>query len=303
MTKPTNTQSQKRFKESLSSLFVQEGDKASHLFIKSSSDIGVVRNGGRNGARFAPKSFLSFFKRLALDLGLENLTFKEVEVSNEELEINDFNSAQKTETEKIKSLLSKHAGVQCIHLGGGHDHIYPLLMAQAHKPQIIVINIDAHADTRTDEHFHSGTPFRQFSEDYSGDFSIFQIGLHPFANSLSTLSPLKKGDFQTLWREELSSVEKIRNFFSEIKKKVSPETVMIFSLDADALSGEIVPGVSAVNGDGISIETLKLLWDQYLLLGPQEKILGIYELNPLYDTLSGISMRSISSFVFHTLKK
>jgi formiminoglutamase len=50
-----------------------------------------------------------------------------------------------------------------IHLGGGHDHVYPLLKAIETKyKKIIILNIDPHCDTRESEHNHSGTPFRQF---------------------------------------------------------------------------------------------------------------------------------------------
>ncbi|MFP5387174.1 MAG: hypothetical protein ACLGHN_13935, partial [Bacteriovoracia bacterium] len=65
MTKPSNSQSLKRFQESLGHLFSSDTGKKKCLILKSSSDIGVIRNGGRNGARFAPQSFLSTFKKFS----------------------------------------------------------------------------------------------------------------------------------------------------------------------------------------------------------------------------------------------
>lgn len=298
MTKPSITQSQKRSLESLSAKFTPtEGtNQASEfIFIKSSSDIGVIRNGGRNGARFAPQSFLAAFKRLTQDEYSSRFAFKEIEVSNIEEEKADFHSAQLLEAQRIKGAVKTNSWV--CHLGGGHDHVFPLLMAiSENKKKVIVINIDAHADTRDDETFHSGTPFRQFSRDFSGDFHLFQVGLHPFANSKSTLAEIK---MNILWRNDLS---RLLVFFNSIKQMIDSETAVIFSLDADALDGSIIPAVSAVNGNGLSIRELEEIWKGYLAIVPHAPIMGIYELNPVYDTLSVMSMRAMASFVFGILR-
>jgi formiminoglutamase len=297
------TQSQKRFKESLGSLFDKEQTGAREcLFLKSSTDTGVIRNGGRNGARFAPKSFLSTFRKFSMTEALLDYSFKDFEVSDEEEEKRDFHASQTKEAEKIRAILEKHRASKVCHIGGGHDHIYPLLKALSPEyKKIIVINVDAHADTRIDENFHSGTPFRQFATDYEGDFHLYQIGLHPFANSLSTISPLPKGKFMALWRRDLTP-EKLKEIFEKINPEVNEETLVVFSLDADALAGSIVPGVSAVNPQGLELPELMLLWKHYINLPlKHETVLGIYELNPVYDTLACISMRVMGSFVFDTL--
>lgn len=302
MTKTLNTQSEKRHQESLGARFSTSEGKAI-LFLKSSSDIGVIRNGGRNGARLAPKSLLSYFRKLALDEKARHLSFREMEVSSMDEEKADFARAQENEALRIRTCISANQGGKVIHLGGGHDHIYPLLKSFEHKKKIIVLNLDAHADTRTDVDSHSGTPFRQFAREYAGEFHLFQLGLHVFANSESTLSPLPKGKMHVLWRKDLMDQKKWDDFFSEMKKLIDDETVVIFSLDADALSGELVPGVSAVNGLGLKTDELFQAWQMYRALPMKhEPILGIYELNPVYDTLSAMSMRFMSNFLFVTLR-
>lgn len=304
MPKPEISQSQKRFQESLGALFSIEAQKSDHscLFLKSSSDQGVIRNGGRNGARFAPQSFLSTFKKFSQTQELKKYHFVELEVSDEDRERSDFHLSQAEETTKILRAIEKHQNAFLCHIGGGHDHIFPLLSALGKKfDEIIVINIDAHADTRTDLNFHSGTPFRQFANNYVGKFHLFQIGLHSFANTESTLSPLEKGKETILWSHELSA-ENLKNLFKTIEKEVSPKTAVVFSLDCDALSGATVPGVSAVNPSGVTQAELKIIWDFYRALPlSHSPILGIYELNPLYDTLASLSMRTIGSFVFNCL--
>lgn len=303
MTKPSISQSQKRFQESVGALFSKSdpSSTAQCLFLKSSTDIGVIRNGGRNGARFAPQSFLSTFKKFSQNKTLSELAFYDFEVANHDEEVADFHSAQKKEAERISTILKSHPSSRLCHIGGGHDHIYPLLTAISKTfEKVIVINIDAHADTRTDEEFHSGTPFRQFANEFAGEFHLYQIGLHPFANSFSTLSPLKKGDGKTLWKKEMNQ-DSIKVFFDQIKRTIDPKTMVIFSLDADALVGSEVPGVSAVNPGGLTRTELLEVWEHYRHLPLAHlPVMGIYELNPLYDTLSSFSMRTIASFVFES---
>jgi formiminoglutamase len=298
------TQSQKRFQESVGSLFVTVSDKARPicLFLKSSTDIGVVRNGGRNGAKYAPQSFLSVFKKLTHHSSLTIRQFAEAEVSNEELELKDFALAQQTEAKSISEAVEKFHPKAICHFGGGHDHIFPLLLALSQKTKhIVVLNIDAHADTRVDDHGHSGTPFRQFAENFSGDFHLFQAGLHPFANSESTLSPLKKGHMNVLWKQDLNDEEKWKTFFASIKKVLTPETILVFSLDADALSAALAPGVSAVNGSGLGREELTTLWKDFKNLTNTHPVLGIYEVNPQFDGLNMTTVRTLSTFVYETL--
>jgi formiminoglutamase len=303
MTKPSLTQSQKRFQESVGALFSapMKTSKNTCLFLKSSTDVGVIRNGGRNGARFAPQSFISTFKKFAQNQTLAELSFIDIEVSSHDDEMKDFYTSQLNESERIQAAIKNHPGTRIVHLGGGHDHVYPLLKAtSAAFKKVVVINIDAHADTRTDDSFHSGTPFRQFSKEFAGDFELFQIGLHPFANSFSTLTQLEKGKMEVLWMNEFNETT-LTAFFKKIELEVTNETLVVFSIDADALNGSEVPGVSAVNPAGLSRAQLLQVWEKYQELKKSHlPVIGIYELNPVYDSLASLSMRTMASFVFET---
>jgi formiminoglutamase len=301
MTKPTNTQSEKRKSESLASRFLDEAGSYEKdvVFLLSSSDEGVIRNGGRNGARLAPRSLLNLFKKLTLTERFKNVRFTEMEVSDEQIERADFDLAQKKESEKILSAFTEFPKGTICHIGGGHDHIYPLLKALSGKhKKITVINVDAHADTRTDELAHSGNPFRKFTETYDGDFHLIQVGLHEYANGKSTLIPLQPGEMSIIWRKEISE-GRLSSLLAEEKRA---DSCVVFSLDADALSGSIVPGVSAVNGDGINLDELRTIWKSYVDLPlSHPPVIGIYELNPVYDSLSVISMRTIAGFLFESV--
>lgn len=300
MTKQANPQSQKRYLESVGQLFENKNSNTRLVFLKSSSDVGVMRNGGRNGARFAPQSLLASFKKLSQTSEMKNHSFLEFETASLAEEQENFHEAQLKEAKRIEAIINSYPKTTTIQLGGGHDHIYPLLHAYSQKfKHICVINIDAHADTRTDEFHHSGTPYRQFADNHQGDFHLFQVGLHPFANSISTLSKLNKGEQHILWKNELKDASKVDHFFNQITKILTPETLLIFSLDADALEAGSIPGVSAVNHDGLTLSELKDLVARFKKLAHHNThAFGIYELNPIYDTVSATSMRSIAGFIF-----
>ena len=53
---------------------------------------------------------------------------------------------------------------------------------------ILIINFDAHCDTRVDDRSHSGTPFRDFDGVAKKPFHLIQIGIHEYANNDMTLS-------------------------------------------------------------------------------------------------------------------
>jgi formiminoglutamase len=303
MTKSTITQSQKRFEESVGKLFEHsDSNLQTCLFLTSSSDTGVIRNGGRNGARFAPQAFLSTFKKFSQVEKLKKYQFTTLETSSSDEEQNDFHAAQINQSIRIENGLRSHSKSTIIHLGGGHDHIYPLLRALSSiYKKFIVINIDAHADTRTDSDFHSGTPFRQFGVEFPDRLKLFQIGLNTFANSYSTLTPIAGTKMKILWATQFQ-LEDLEIFFSEIENEIDPSTCVILSLDTDAINGSIVPGVSAVNPSGLNLIQLTDILKKYKQLRlNHQPILGIYELNPLYDSVAGISMRLISNFVFEFL--
>jgi formiminoglutamase len=301
MSNDLNSQSQKRFLESIGSVFNTTEDlKNDLIFLCSSTDVGVERNGGRNGARFAPKSLITHFKKLNLNNKWRGQRISCIEVSDEVLERDNFENAQKVESEKIFKYLNPTQSTIC-HIGGGHDHILPLLIAVGKTfKKIIVLNIDAHADTRTDQHHHSGNPFRKFAQSYSGFFELYQIGLQEFANSSSTLSSMGNTQMEILWRSELNNEQSLSAFFNSISS--DSDTALIFSLDCDVLAGYEVPGVSAVNGFGISTRDLREIWKQFKSLKMYHRpIIGIYELNPVFDTLSMQSIRTISNFLYEIL--
>lgn len=325
------TQSQKRFTESMASLFQTNKKlmKKNHsskkslsaLFLTSSSDIGVIRNGGRNGSRYAPQSILAQLKKMTLSSKIPFHYFFQEEISSTNLEREDFVLSQQKESEKISQLLSNFHPHFLAQIGGGHDHIYSLVKSISQNyAHVIIINIDAHADTRDDQYFSSGTPFRQLSLDLREKMHLFQIGLNRFANSSSTLSPFNQGHQDYLWLDDFNSLDMkeqqkiMKLFFQKIsslmntlseKQNFSPKSsVVIFSLDSDALEGSEMLAVSAPNPLGISFQQLSYLWHLYLQLPLcHSPVLGLYEFNPLYDNTSALYAKKLAAFIYYTLQR
>lgn len=279
-----------------------EVQKADILFLKFSSDIGTIRNMGRRGSLFAPEAILTIVKKLACH---NLLKWSEVELANTSEEMADFSLSQKKLSTKIHQTISNLPRTQkFIYLGGGHDYAYPTLSAlnQLTK-KMVVINLDAHLDTRTDSDPNSGTPFRQIASEFEGELEIIQLGIHDFANSISTMSNLPKA------REVVATYEDVRygtKDFTDTEKflkRVIPyqqDTMYVFSLDADVLDAGVMEGVSAVNHRGLPYDFV----EDVLLYAIDElkcQHFGIFEYNPVYDNLSQKGARTLASLIYQIM--
>ena len=196
-----------------------------------------------------------------------------------------------------------------IQIGGGHDHIYPFLKAINTKyKKITVVNIDAHLDTRLDKTFHSGTPFRQFSEEVEGDFKLIQIGIHRFANPESNFQKLAKGKMDVFTFHDLKTTSK--NFSQEvfpiIEKIIDHQNdennALVFSLDCDAIDAGIMAGVSAVNHQGLPFFVVQEILNK-IKAKKNAMYFGIYEYNPVYDNLSEKGARAIANLLYHLIEE
>ncbi len=183
--------------------------------------------------------------------------------------------------------------------------MYPLLKAieaQGFK-KIIVLNIDAHCDTRQSKHNHSGTPLRQWLNEARVETHLFQYGIHRFANSLSTLN-----DLPSMKTFPFEQIKKLSHNFSQLPLQLLNQILVLFdkdtffllSIDADALSSSVMTGVSAVNPEGLPLAHLRHLTSWFLKEVPVEKMTGIYEYNPIYDPNSSGS-KAIASLVYDFL--
>lgn len=279
-----------------------ERRKADILFLKFSSDIGTIRNMGRRGSLFAPEAILSVVKKLACH---NLLKWSDVELADSKEEISDFARAQKILAEKIKSIIEEQTRTQkFVYLGGGHDYAYPSIKALNHfTKKLVVINLDAHLDTRTDKDPNSGTPFRQAAADFKGELEIIQLGIHDFANSITTMSNLPRAKEVVATYEDVRFGTKDFTDTDKFLKRLIPyqeNTMYFFSLDADVLDAGIMEGVSAVNHRGLPYDFV----EDVLLYSIDElkcSHFGFFEYNPVYDNLSQKGARTLASLIYQIM--
>jgi len=285
------------------------GDESKKLMthiLTSPNDLGVCRNGGRRGTSLGPRAIMSCLKKLGHHDNEKNIGTRHQETKVcDNLLSNNFYEFQKDSTQQIKSALEQEAR-SVIHIGGGHDHIYPFLKALDKKgKRIIVLNIDAHLDTRTDENPHSGTPFRQFATEAQSDFHLVQIGIHQFANSPSTFDELPSAVMTAFTLDEIQKntenfSKKMDSFLDEILPDLDEEKdTLVVSLDCDAIDATSMEAVSAVNHDGFPLHAIKEIFEYCRYKSPQKtNYIGIYEYNPIFDNLSQKGARAISSLLY-----
>lgn len=295
-------QLQSRANDQVKSLFADNLQGADSIFLLSPSDAGVERNGGRKGARFAPESIINCFSKMAKPKD-HSISLAKVIATDYQKELDNFESSQGAQTLTI----SKHLNHQNIfHIGGGHDHIFPLLMALKAEKKIRVINIDAHLDTRIDPLAHSGTPFRQFSKSHNGAFELIQLGIHNFANASSNYNELDNQHTMKIFSvdqlQDSFNKNEIGNFLSE-KIPYEKDTLTILSLDCDALCSSQMKAVSAVNHKGLSLDLVQFIFNDYKtrVAKDHSQIIGIYEFNPIFDDLGQSGARLISYLLYNSI--
>lgn len=272
---------------------ITDNHNAKGMILTSPSDLGVCRNGGRRGAKYAPEAIWSVLKKMAVH---NDFPLGTSEVSDALLEIKDFDKAQIKSTEKIKKVLELKSFKKLVHIGGGHDHIYPLLNALNGK-RLKILNIDAHCDTRVDTIAHSGTPFRQFDQVAMSSFALHQLAIHPYSNAKATLKSLNKGRMDITYTSDLKKHASLTQWASK-HLKFDGDEFFILSLDCDAINASQMQAVSSVNPNGVFVEDLLEL---IKMLKEKIHAFGIYEYNPVYDDLSQKGAKAIAAMIYEYL--
>lgn len=278
----------------------------SKIIITANDDSGVIRNGGRRGAALGAKCIVHAYKKFIQgQKALDPVQLVNVCRQSEE---QDFVKMQTNQQEKIQSLLGQKERNHIVHLGGGHDHIFPFLAAlylHSNNKKIHVINIDAHLDTRNDQHPHSGTPFRQFQNLAKDNAKITQIGIQDFANAGSNWDGMNMTvHLQNKIESDTKGFSTFdQNYIDELLAIKSDE-ITLFSIDLDAIASAEMPAVSAINPAGLSLMFVRALLRRYcekMVENKQQTLLGLYEYNPIYDNTSGAAAKTVAALALLAL--
>lgn len=267
-------------------------------------DEGVRRNGGRQGAAEAPREVLRYLYKLT---PWDALTGADL-ASNPPLDMGDVRAdvtleqTQEWLGEVVAAVLER--GAVPVVLGGGHETAYGHYLGYvAARRRAGIINIDAHLDVRPcpDGLGTSGTPFRQAMEHpllpLPGRCYVC-MGAQPHAVSRQHLKYCAQRDCRIYWGPRVWwNLEK--RFRQELRRLHAEHCRIYVSVDADAVRGWDVPGVSAPNSTGLvgdDVLTCARLAGRF----PGVSSFDLVEINPRFDR-DGQSARWAALVVWHFL--
>lgn len=276
--------------------------KSDVTIIKSSFEAGVIRNGGRSGSLYGPRAIVSALKKMSKHGVLKTIAVTETCLESEFIK-QDFDNFQLSQSLYLENILDNQSDT-FIHIGSGHDFIYPFAYSVSKKTsKIAIINFDAHLDTRIDKVHHSGTPFRQLAKQLKENLKLIQIGIHDFANASTNFKDI---DMQIITtdqvNEQTSKMTTNKAFIQSILANLKDFDTVILSLDLDAIKSEQMNAVSAPNHNGLDLDFIRDFITEYKKLDLQKKYLGIYEYNPLFDDLALANGRRINSLILEFIK-
>jgi formiminoglutamase len=160
----------------------------------------------------------------------------------------------------------------------------------------LLINIDAHTDTRTDFQPHSGNPIFRLAKEFPSQLKIWQVGIHQAANSVETLNSLSPQQQKITYFPQCKDVAKEMEIL-RADGWISEKTNIFLSIDFDALEPQYGQGVSAINPQGLPLDFIyhfiKLLKDRNVNL----RASGFYEYNPLFDHVSALGAKVIAQMI------
>jgi formiminoglutamase len=251
------------------------------VLIGFACDEGIRRNGGRVGAKDAPRTIRSALANLAWHQDRPVYDTGDVRCDDEDME-----GAQDTLAETVTRVLA--AGHRPLIIGGGHEAAWGTfqgIVAAKPKAKIGVINIDAHLDLRANEPGNSGTAFYQIARWCKGNerpFRYLCLGASMSANTAALFDRAQElgawfvPDFAFIPREQDVAFKHIRKFAHALD-------IIHLSIDLDVLPAATMPAVSAPAGSGVPLGWVEALI-QLVLQSGKTAAIDIAELNPSLDT-------------------
>jgi len=266
-------------------------------------DEGVRRNHGRTGARHAPDAIRRALANLAWHGSKPVYDAGNVFCLDGNLE-----RAQRELAAKVST--ARYVGHLPIVLGGGHEVAFASWLGlmdclYEDKPNIGIINFDAHFDLRTpqwsdnveDERFQkivgsqqstgsSGTPFAQISNacDICDDSIKFNYAVLGISRPNNTQALFQRAEELNVWVVE----DKDINFHTlpaisgQLAQWMQDKAEIYLSFDIDVLPAYQAPGCSAPAALGVELSLLLPLIEQIKQSG-KLMLADIAEVNPEFD--------------------
>jgi formiminoglutamase len=248
------------------------------------SDAGVRRNHGRPGARLAPAAI----RRMLAGLPAHDLdVFRDagdIVCEGDELE-----QAQARLAQEVARVLD--AGALPVTLGGGHEVAWGSFQGLAahlagarHKPEILIVNLDAHFDLRTSRPGSSGTPFDQILE-YSREHGLpvryACFGVSPVGNTRALFEHAR--ELGVAYVEDTAMQERhLDERLCELDDLLETADLAYLTIDLDVLPASVAPGVSAPAALGVPLSVVEAFVRAVKASG-KLRLADMAEMNPEYD--------------------
>lgn len=246
------------------------------------NEAGVLANHGRPGAAQGPTGFRQAFFKLTAATLLGRRCFDAGDLPEDQPYAGRF----ALQGELVAALVARRA--MPLVVGGGHDCSIGNHLALAALGPSAVLAVDAHLDVRPEPGPSSGNPFRRMLEQGLSGRDLTILGLVPWVNAAShrtfaeaqgatlhDLEPGREADLLDAADAALAQAQSHR---------------MLATFDLDAFSAAVVPGVSAPNPWGLSLD-LGLRLARRFGASPSVAVFDLMELAPPLDP-SGLSARS-----------
>lgn len=251
------------------------------------SDCGIDLNKGRVGASRGPKEIRSAMANLPC---IFEKSVRIFDAGNITPDCSELSRGQESLGHAVDKILSLN--LFPILVGGGHEiafghyqGIFEHLNAAKEKPNIGVINFDAHFDFRPyDKKGSSGTMFRQIkdlNEDNDMKFSYLTLGIQRHGNTNDLFDFAKKSDTKFILARDMTDRDSY-TMFEKIGDFMKGKDHIYMTICADVFSSSFAPGVSSPQPLGIHPEiVIKLM--RYILSTEKVISFDIAEVSPRFD--------------------
>ncbi|WP_425446470.1 formimidoylglutamase [Dethiothermospora halolimnae] len=267
-------------------------------------DKGVKFNKGRTGAIEAPTNIRKKLANLPCSFTKDVKLYDAGDIICEDCTLEESQELLSKAVDKVLSL-----NLFPIVLGGGHEiafghynGILNYLSKENNRPNIGIINFDAHFDLRPyPKGGNSGTMFRQIADickERELNYSYFCFGVQPHSNTVDLFNTANKLDVQYILAEDVVG----SNDFTILEKLdyfIKKQEHLYVTICSDVFSSVFAPGVSAIEPLGLEPDkVLKFL--KYILRSGKVISFDIAEVSPRFDQ-DHTTSKLASIIIFNTI--